>query len=417
MSRKYTIWENAGFFCIAGFLISITFSKALSQMFLGLGLLAAIVIFIQDGKYRRSFSRDSVFWIILMYVVWSFVSSFFGTDARQSLAYLLEDWLFIGIPVIAVMITSERRLFILLETFLLSASLMSLYGIAQHFIGVDWYISTSLVSAPSAGFRAQGFFPNVMTYGNFFAISTLFLLGCALHMETVKRRFFYYGGFILAALAALLSYGRGPMGAIVIGLLTCLFFIPRRFLKHAAIFPVIFAALVYWAAPDILFRHVNELQTELKGEYIGSRQAIWRTAGRMIADHPLFGVGRGNFKPNSEIYRDEGGTRHYTHAHNDWLNVAASGGIPALILFIGMWLAILVKMKTSIGRLREHRPLRGVMIGCFLASIVFVVASFYEATFDDTEVRLLLTGIWGVFYGMTELVKKNTETADYREMA
>ena len=411
------IWENAGYICLAGFFLSTTFSKALAQMLLGGVLFAAVVLFFQEKIYRRPLPRNAVFWFICTYVAWSIISSFFGTNPLHSISYLFEDWLFLCIPAIALMITGEKRLFILVDAFVFSVVVLSVYGLAQHYWEVDWYIALPLVIAPESGFRAQGFFSSIMTYGNFFAVATMFILGCALHAETYKRRLYYYGGTVLAAFAALLSYGRGPMGGIIIGVLVCLFYIPRRFLKYAAILPVFFATVVYLVAPDILSRHIKGLEIELEGKAIWSRQAVWRTAGRMIEAHPLFGVGRGNFTANSEIYRDEGNRWLYTHAHNYWLNVAAVSGIPTLIPFVGMWLAVLVRMKTTIGRLKEPRPLRGVLVGCLLASLVLFSASFYEAIFDDIEIRLLLTGIWGVFFGATALVKKNGETADDREIA
>ncbi|MBN2226545.1 MAG: O-antigen ligase family protein [candidate division Zixibacteria bacterium] len=417
MNQTNKIWINAGYVCLAGFFLSTTFSKALAEVLMGAVLFAAVMLFILEKQYRRPLPRTAVFWFITSYVMWIIIATFFGTNPGHSLRNLPEERLFFCIPAVAVMITTQKRLFTLLDLFGFSVIFIAIYGLIQHFTGVNWYISEALVKAPTSGYRIQGFFSHVMTFGNFFGSSALLFLGCALYARPRKRRVYYYGVMTISGLTAILSYSRGLLGAVIFALIAFMFLLPRRFLKYTAGMVILFAALVYLAAPDILHRHVAELQEELTAVEDGTRIVVWKTAIRMIEAHPLFGVGKGNYKDNCRIYRSEKSRQLQTHAHNDWLNIAAVGGIPALILFVGTWLAVLVRMKTTIGRIKEPHPIRGVLMGCLLASLVLFAASFYEAIFDDIEIRLLLTGIWGLFFGAAALVKKNEETADDREIA
>jgi hypothetical protein len=61
----------------------------------------------------------------------------------------------------------------------------------------------------------------------------------------------------------------------------------------------------------------------------------WKAGLRMIAAHPLDGVGIGNFKVLMPRYVDSD-VKNDTIAHNSYLEVAAEMGIPQLLIFLGI---------------------------------------------------------------------------------
>jgi O-antigen ligase len=67
------------------------------------------------------------------------------------------------------------------------------------------------------------------------------------------------------------------------------------------------------------------------------RLEIWRASVASIREHPLLGVGIGNFPVVLEQHVTL--ARAGSSAHNVWLHVAAEMGVPALLLFIGIWCA------------------------------------------------------------------------------
>jgi putative inorganic carbon (hco3(-)) transporter len=70
---------------------------------------------------------------------------------------------------------------------------------------------------------------------------------------------------------------------------------------------------------------------------VASRQALWSAAVRMSADHPLVGVGPGQFGPRSADYLvdDPLGIRNPV-AHNSFLEILAENGVFALLAFLAM---------------------------------------------------------------------------------
>lgn len=75
------------------------------------------------------------------------------------------------------------------------------------------------------------------------------------------------------------------------------------------------------------------------------RIMIWKRALQMIGDHPLFGVGLGNFREvfereyNPEVNPDG---RRGVHAHNLWLQQAAELGVIGGIGYFLLWTRVLI---------------------------------------------------------------------------
>jgi putative inorganic carbon (HCO3(-)) transporter len=74
------------------------------------------------------------------------------------------------------------------------------------------------------------------------------------------------------------------------------------------------------------------------------RMDLWAKTADMVTDHPLVGVGLGNFQSVFErVYNpelnDDG--RRGGHAHNLWLHYAAELGVPGGLVFIGLWSVLL----------------------------------------------------------------------------
>jgi O-antigen ligase len=64
-----------------------------------------------------------------------------------------------------------------------------------------------------------------------------------------------------------------------------------------------------------------------------ARPRLWREALVIAADHPLTGAGPGRFDAESRTAKDP----DLTHAHNVFLQQAAEGGLPALILMLALF--------------------------------------------------------------------------------
>jgi O-antigen ligase len=131
-----------------------------------------------------------------------------------------------------------------------------------------------------------------------------------------------------------------------------------------------------------------------------SRLDIWRRTTKMVEDHPLFGVGAGNFQAIFEpVYNPmlNNDVRRGGHAHNLWLQEAAELGLVTAIVYTALWVATLIYgARLSHGTWIER--------AAFLMVVAIAVRSMGDYMFFSTggaQARLhtLLWLVWGVIGG------------------
>ncbi len=74
------------------------------------------------------------------------------------------------------------------------------------------------------------------------------------------------------------------------------------------------------------------------------RLEYWKASARMVADHPLFGVGPGNFRSYYLRYKLPTSSEEITEPHNFALELAATLGIPGLALFLLVLLLVAMEL-------------------------------------------------------------------------
>ncbi|HDL02794.1 MAG: hypothetical protein DRP46_03250 [Candidatus Zixiibacteriota bacterium] len=408
--------EKGAAYALFGYFFSSPFSHALGQIFCGLALFLIIVQVIMDKKVTLKPKIGTFGILILLFILWSAISALVSQRPLGSLFSLKEEWLFMMIPAAAYLSKDEKVLRICLRLFAISVMIISLYGIWQHFTGIDFYHDLPMVKAApdSYGYRARGNFTHRMTFGNYYALASMLLLGIASCADNCKSRIFYCAGFALAAIASILSFSRGAQLAILITLIIFLIFFAKKSWRLPAAAMIVAAVIVCMLSPAIQKRYKDIITVELNSDYKfgGSRMIIWEASFNMVKAHPVFGVGQGNYGLFYDTFRAPRDDRHHGHAHNDILNVAAYAGIPAALIFIAFWAAIVYKLLKLLQKIKARNYYKGVAIGLFMATVIFFISSLYEATFADEEIRLFLMAVWGLAFGLEYLVNETGENAE-----
>jgi O-antigen ligase len=286
-----------------------------------------------------------------------------------------------------------------------------------------------------------GGFSHSLTFGNYYGTAALFLAGLALagrRQLSRQMRLFLISSSLLGMIATVLSYSRGPIAALAVGLVLLGLILGRRYLVYSLGTIAVAAVAILIIMPGLTARFSGKTTKDLGGVYEGGRVFIWKNSLRVIQENPIFGVGQGNFKAaySSHLRADIPEKRKHAHAHNDLLNVAAISGIPGAVFFLGMWLAAIGyfwkgwRMRQKMGRdssksqrnrvgaglvsaqdkeLWRHKaatyasphhvwdnlgPDGTLALAALVGSVVFFVTSLFEATFADEEVRQMLMFIW-----------------------
>jgi len=355
------------------------------------------------------------FWsAVAVYIVWLAVVCLLQAEPLRALDHIREEWLFVVVP-IAVFLGRDRRFFDRVAPVLaLGLLVVSLVSLLMYACGVQYDWGSGFTPLPETNPRVRGNFAHALTFGNYAAVGSAFLLAWALtggEQIGRKTKTLAIGAGVVGLVAVLLCGSRGPVLAFLVGMAALLIFVTahrRRWIVALLAALVLVGLLV----PSVRSRFSTELGWHFNTEWAGGRLFIWSRSLEIVFDHPLTGVGPGNFAVAYRRQLDPEVTSRYwyEHAHNDFLEAAARSGLPGMATFALLWLVVLRRLwrgrtQVTSGSF-EHRTLYASLIG----SLVFLAASMTEAAFADEEVRALLMLIWAA--GLAAGYKHEDEAAE-----
>lgn len=170
---------------------------------------------------------------------------------------------------------------------------------------------------------------------NEFAVMSLVVLpiGYYLMIEARSRwqRIYCLGCGFLTLVAMLIGASRGGFIGLGAALLFMVWQSKRRIRNLVFVVVPVALALLFLPIPAMQ-RLANP--TWLDTQNTESRLASWEGGKRMIASHPVFGVGLGNYKPLLRQYVPEAPLEII--AHNTYVEIGAELGLPALLVFVAL---------------------------------------------------------------------------------
>ncbi|MHB8510994.1 MAG: O-antigen ligase family protein [Actinomycetota bacterium] len=152
----------------------------------------------------------------------------------------------------------------------------------------------------------------------------------------INPRWIYLAGTILAVVGLFLTFTRAalPAGAAAV-FITLAFAAPRRVL------PILLIAAVVVAAFSFAVPQIRRRLTDQKAD----RLALWYSGLLIFKDHPLFGVGFGNYttvqRSKPKYLKTPYGTPTST-SHNGFIGIAAEGGAfqAGAVLFLAVFVVV-----------------------------------------------------------------------------
>lgn len=184
-------------------------------------------------------------------------------------------------------------------------------------------------------------------------------------------------GLLLVSLALFATESRGATLTWMVLMPWVLWAGFRATRNSRAVLAVLAIALVgYLGAANVLGLNVSHRTLDLKEDVsTNARLMMWKSAAEIAKDHPLTGTGWGTFGAQYPAYRDphENSTSGF-YAHNDYVQLAAEGGIPALVLMLGIAAGLLLQLKRSLAFKENPHALEAT--GLLLGSLaLFIHAS------------------------------------------
>jgi O-antigen ligase len=329
----------------------------------------------------------------LAFLLWALVTSFFALSpetARDELIAQLKA-LTIFVVVINVLRTPRQlRLYILL--ILVAFMIYPARGTLTNYVTGNTLFGRVIWNKTYSN-------PNDL------GAMTLLTTGLALAIATVKterRRVRWAVGLCVPVLIAimLLTQSRGVFIGLIVGFAPVLLAQIRK--RPTFALPVIVAVVVTGVLiPATVWHRLEGITKLTSSETIdeadpegsaAQRLEIEKVAWRIFTDHPLKGVGIGNYDQANDRYSPRLGKRD---AHNTYMTLAAELGLPGLLLWLGLVGSVLLQVKRYRRSVAvDAGPIQIVWI--YRAVVGFLVAGLFGSYSGITMFYLILGTLWAV---------------------
>ena len=201
----------------------------------------------------------------------------------------------------------------------------------------------------------------------------------------------------LFVLAEALTYSRGGFLAMLLTLTLSVLFVMRSHRLRLGLWILLLLIGLgvvmpadYWARMGTILPAVREGQ-----DTVGQRYRFWQISLKMIRDHPLIGVGAGNYVHQFSRYSGIVSLAHGVQvSHNAFLAVAAEQGIPGGVLFAALFVTAFVSLRRGYRRAR-HRGDDDVadLTICFAVVLLMFLSHCLKGNYEHAKYLWVTLGI------------------------
>jgi len=294
-------------------------------------------------------------------------------------------------------------------------------GVTGRPIGAGWLGGSSVVleealQGGASRLRPAGLFAHPIVYATFLVV-TLPLLAAGLALRAgAALRALLVGALALGSAGLVLTLSRGAWIAAAVAGATLLALALRRGLLSARrLRAIVLAGLAGGLVLGIAFGpRIYDRLTRSDAGNVEVRFDLNRIALRMIAANPVLGTGLNNFTETMEPYDPQNVMAYFpAPVHQLYLLEAAEAGIPALLLFVALFAAILG------GALRRLPALDDPELAWLAAALVAALAGFLVSQLADFSHRLepLRSMVWcdvGLLLGVLACARTRAARAGAR---
>lgn len=227
-----------------------------------------------------------------------------------------------------------------------------------------------------------------MTFAGILCQLVVFAAALAAAPLRARWRMLITAAAILMFAALLLTMTRGAWIAVFAGLAALCILLRSRVL-------VLVTALALGVM--LLYTHayrndqgrtlaVETITTEQADRNVATRLVLWDISWKMFLDHPLLGVGMGDYSSEAEKRLAERHVRTTVDSHNIYLQILATRGLVGFLPFVAYWVVLVMTLWKLARRAIRGSLARHYAIGALGATAAVLVGALTENNIDDAEV-------------------------------
>ena len=292
-----------------------------------------------------------------------------GPDRKSaSLADCKQLVLFLLVPAVYRLV-GRGQTRTLVTVVLTCAAVSAAFGVIQY--GILHYDQLSQ--------RPQGTLGHYMTYSGLLMIA-IAIASARVLFDTADRT---WAALVLPALAVAVALTSTRSAWVGVCAGAALLFALKDF-RLFAVLPIV-AAIFFALAPGMITKRFVSMFDNRDPTRL-DRMAMIREGERMIAAHPLVGVGPNMVQRRYEEFRgDDAVNKVNPHLHNDPMQIAAERGLPALAL----WLWFMVAVVRDLQKRFASGSQRFLPAAALATVLALLTAGLFEYNFGDSEVLML----------------------------
>jgi putative peptidoglycan lipid II flippase len=334
------------------------------------GLTVPAVLLLFFFPLKQTFKRMPALGFLFAYILWVFASigiSPMSTGSFLTLWLIRLDYVAVGVLAINV-ITSHKRLTLIVDAILLISTIIAVYGIYGYFTKQNGVPDTQISSL----FRISSIFAQTPTaFATFLSIVIPLTFYRAITMQGIKR-VLGWGLLMLFLMALILTFTRGTYISVAVSILILVLFLPSRKLKVGMLAGIVaLGVIVAFVASigniPIFSRFLNQDISTLNG-----RTYLWNA----ILDHfdPTRLLGNGLNASDvllTNLHVGTGSGVIGTAPHNLFLGTLYDHGIIGFILLTLVFLVLTVNLISGIRKTTgEQRILFAVALAVSVSMLI-----------------------------------------------
>ncbi len=323
-----------------GVFLTVALSPVLPTMVLvGLSFLCAAVFcvhVIKDKTFRFSKNPVNAFCVFFaIALLWGVVNSFsLKTSLLQAAVHI--SFILFYFVIVNVLRTKEQWL-ALIKVFVVSAFIVSLYGILQNFIGInstESWVDEEMFEDISI--RVYSFFDNPNVLGEFLVMTVPVCLAVMWGKMRESHKTLF--GFILISMAAcmIFTWSRGAWLGVFLAVALFLVIMDKRWVFAGALLLMVLPVLMVLSGNTAILERLLSIGNTADTS-TAYRVSIWEASINLIRDFWISGIGIGSdaYKVIYPAYALSG-ANFALHSHNLYLQVWVEMGVIGIISLISL---------------------------------------------------------------------------------
>lgn len=383
-------FEHIFFLILILFAFGSFISIVVGNVFLGILILCFFIkLFHKQVKFDTK--HNDYFVAIGIFVMSMFFSALFSGDIGYGLKRWADMWIWRFMPFVIVLFLLKKYSDVkkvILGTFA-GITVTAVYAIYQGLSGLS---------------RANGFYGHPMTLGGWLCIFLPLLLIEFFERKLLGKYYWLAGITFCICSAALVFNGtRGAWLAVAIVCTVLLIYYMFKSKRNLAV-SIIFVALISTVLvnnPKFMQR-LDTIDDFDKYQSNTERILMWQSAWNMFKDHPILGVGLGQYTKNyqQKYISPEAKEPQLGHAHNNFMQMLAENGIVGFAGFVIMFGYIIFKNLIDWFRTRNVYSLMIVS-----ATVCLLLQGFTEYNVGNSAVIKMYWLVLGICVVLNKLSK------------